>query len=104
MLVLYLIVVLIFVVIVWGIAKYNSLIQLCSQVTSGWKQINVQLDRRHDLMPNLVQAVKGEMQFGQDTLQKVIEARNAAISAKGIAESAGKEDILSGALSKLFAC
>jgi hypothetical protein len=44
------------------------------------------------------------MQFGQDTLQKVIEARNAAISAKGIAESAGKEDILSGALSKLFAC
>jgi LemA protein len=103
-LVLYLIVVLIFVVIVWGIAKYNSLIQLCGQVTSGWKQINVQLDRRHDLMPNLVQAVKGEMQFGQDTLQKVIEARNAAISAKGIAESAGKEDILSGALSKLFAC
>ncbi len=103
MLILYLVVGLIFVVIVWVIAKYNSLIQLRNQVKNGWKQIDVQLKRRHDLIPNLVQAVKGEMQFEQDTLQKVVEARNAAISAKGIAESAGKEDVLSGALSKLFA-
>lgn len=103
MLILYLIIVLILLVVLWIITKYNSLIKLRNQVRNGWKQIDVQLKRRHDLIPNLVQAVKGEMQFEQDTLQKVIEARNAAISAKGIAESAGKEDILSGALNKLFA-
>lgn len=99
----YVIVILLIVIILWVVAKYNGLIRLRNQVTNGWKQIDVQLKRRHDLIPNLVQAVKGEMQFEQDTLQKVIEARNSAISAKGVADSAGKEDALSGALNKLFA-
>jgi LemA protein len=89
--------------VIWVIAKYNSLITLRNQVNNGWKQIDVQLKRRHDLIPNLVEAVKGYMQFEQDTLRQVIEARNAAVSAKGVAESAAKEGELTGALTRLFA-
>lgn len=91
------------VIIVWVVSKYNGLITLRNQSTNGWKQIDVQLKRRHDLIPNLVNTVKGVMEFEQDTLTKVIEARNAAVSAKGIADSAAKEDMLSSALSKFFA-
>lgn len=90
-------------VILWVIAKYNSLVTLRNQTTNGWKQIDVQLKRRHDLIPNLVNTVKGMMEFEQDTLEKVIQARNAAISAKGIADAAAKEDVLTSALTKLFA-
>jgi LemA protein len=89
--------------VIWMIAMYNSLITLRNQVNNGWKQIDVQLKRRHDLIPNLVEAVKGSMQFEQDTLRQVIEARNAAVSAKGVAESAAKEGELTGALTRLFA-
>ena len=64
----------------WAIWRYNNLISLRNQVANGWKQIDVQLKRRHDLIPNLVAAVKGEMQFEQDTLEKVIQARNSAES------------------------
>jgi LemA protein len=90
-------------VIVWAIAQYNSLVTLKNQVANGWKQIDVQLKRRHDLIPNLVNTVKGYMEFEQETLQKVIAARNAAVSATGVADSAVKEGALSGALSRLFA-
>ncbi len=103
MFVIYGLVILAVLVMVWVVAKYNGLVTLRNQVANGWKQIDVQLKRRHDLIPNLVQTVKGAMEFEQETLQKVIQARNDAISAKGIADSAGKEDILSGALNKLFA-
>jgi LemA protein len=89
--------------IFWVVSKYNSLITLRNQVTNGWKQIDVQLKRRHDLIPNLVNTVRGQMEFEQETLARVVEARNAAVSAKGIADSAAKEDVLSSALSKLFA-
>ena len=91
------------VIVVWVIVKYNALIRLKNQVTNAWKQIDVQLKRRHDLIPNLVNTVKGYMEFEQDTLSKVIEARNAAVGAKGIAESAAKEGELTQALSRLFA-
>ena len=96
-------IVIIVVIIAWMIAKYNSLVSLKNQVLNGWKQIDVQLKRRHDLIPNLVNTVKGYMEFEQDTLRQVIEARNAAVSAKGIADSAAKEGELTGALSRLFA-
>lgn len=89
--------------IVWVIVKYNALITLRNQVTNGWKQIDVQLKRRHDLIPNLVNTVRGQMQFEQETLEKVIQARNSAVSAKGVADAAAKEDMLSSALTKLFA-
>lgn len=91
------------IVIIWAIARYNSLITLRNQVTNGWKQIDVQLKRRHDLIPNLVEAVRGYMQFEQDTLRMVIEARNAAVAARGPAEAAAKEGELTTVLSRLFA-
>jgi LemA protein len=101
--IIYVLIIIVVLALLWVVAKYNGLVTLRNQVANGWKQIDVQLKRRHDLIPNLVETVKGEMKFEQDTLQKVIEARNAAASARGVADSAGKEDILSGALNKLFA-
>ncbi len=103
MFIIYALIILAVIIMFWVIAKYNGLVTLRNQVANGWKQIDVQLKRRHDLIPNLVQTVKGIMEFEQDTLQKVIQARNAAISAKGIADSADKENVLTGALNKLFA-
>ncbi|HWZ86199.1 MAG TPA: LemA family protein [Thermoanaerobaculia bacterium] len=88
---------------IWAIWRYNNLISLRNQVANGWKQIDVQLKRRHDLIPNLVAAVKGEMQFEQDTLEKVIAARNSAVGAQGVADAAGKENTLTQTLSRLFA-
>ncbi len=88
---------------VWAIWRYNNLISLRNQATNGWKQIDVQLKRRHDLIPNLVAAVKGEMQFEQDTLEKVIQARNSAVAARGVADAADKENALTQTLSRLFA-
>ena len=87
----------------WGIWRYNNLISLRNQVANGWRQIDVQLKRRHDLIPNLVSAVRGEMQFEQDTLEKVIQARNSAVAARGVADAADKEGALSQTLGRLFA-
>ena len=94
---------LIVAVLVWAVFQYNRLIALRNQTQNGWKQIDVQLKRRHDLIPNLVNTVKGAMEFEQDTLQKVIQARNAAVTATGVADAAAKENVLTGALGKLFA-
>jgi LemA protein len=88
---------------IWAIWRYNNLVTLKNQVANAWKQIDVQLKRRHDLIPNLVSAVKGEMQFEQDTLQKVIAARASAVSARGVADAAEKENVLSQTLGRLFA-
>ena len=91
------------ILVVWVIAKYNGLITLKNQVTNGWSQIDVQLKRRHDLIPNLVNTVKAYMEFEQDTLRQVIEARNAATTAKGVADAASKEGELTRTLTKFFA-
>jgi LemA protein len=87
---------------------YNGLIQRRNVVDEAWNQISVQLKRRHDLIPNLVNAVKGYMDFEQETLTKVVEARGAAVSASqagpaGAAQSAQAENFLTGALRQLFA-
>lgn len=87
----------------WAIWRYNNLVSLKYQVANAWKQIDVQLKRRHDLIPNLIAAVRGEMQFEQDTLEKVIAARNSAVAARGVAETAEKENALTQTLSRLFA-
>src|SRR5512132_3092035 len=99
---LFLVLIAVFVAI-WAIWRYNNLISLKYQVANAWKQIDVQLKRRHDLIPNLIAAVKGEMQFEQDTLEKVIAARNSAVAAQGVADAAEKENALSQTLSRLFA-
>jgi LemA protein len=90
------------IAIIWMIAQYNGLVTLRNQVTNGWKQIDVQLKRRHDLIPNLVSTVKGIMEFEQDTLTKVVAARSAAMGATGAKDAAQKEGALSEALSKFF--
>ena len=87
----------------WAIFSYNKLVSLKNQTLNGWKQIDIQLKRRHDLIPNLVETVKGVMKFEQTTLTQVIEARNKAISAQGVADKAVQENALTGALRKLFA-
>jgi LemA protein len=92
-----------FFAVLWAVWRYNNLIGLKNQVINGWKQIDVQLKRRHDLIPNLVASVKGEMQFEQETLEKVIAARNTAVAARGVADAAEKENALTQTLSRLFA-
>jgi LemA protein len=99
---LFLVLIAVFVAI-WAIWRYNNLISLKYQVANAWKQIDVQLKRRHDLIPNLIAAVRGEMQFEQDTLEKVIAARNSAVAARGVADTAEKENALTQTLSRLFA-
>ena len=96
-------VILVAVVLIWAVSQYNRLVTLRNQVLNGWKQIDVQLKRRHDLIPNLINTVRGYMEFERETLEKVIQARNAATTATGVADAAQKEGVLSGALSKLFA-
>src|SRR5215831_15757302 len=100
---LFFLVVLAFFAAIWAIWRYNNLVSLKNQVANAWKQIDVQLKRRHDLIPNLIASVKGEMQFEQDTLEKVIAARNSAVAARGVAEAADKENALTQTLSRLFA-
>src|SRR5262245_35942089 len=91
------------VIAIWAIALYNRLIGLRNQVQNGWHQIDVQLKRRHDLIPNLVNTVRGAMEFERDTLTQVMEARAKAVSAIGPADAAKKEGELSQALGRLFA-
>jgi LemA protein len=93
----------ILVLVLLFVGLYNSLIRIRNQVRNAWKQIDIQLKRRHDLIPNLVKAVKGQMEFEKGTLEAVIQARAAAVGAKTMGESIAKEDMLSSALSKLFA-
>lgn len=91
------------VVILWAILVYNGLVGLKNQVENAWRQIDVQLKRRYDLIPNLVNTVKGAMEFERDTLTKVIEARAKAMGAKGVHDKSTAESMLTGALGGLFA-
>ncbi|HEX9562944.1 MAG TPA: LemA family protein [Gemmatimonadaceae bacterium] len=93
-------------VVVWGVAAYNSLIALKNQTANAWKQIDVQLKRRHDLIPNLLNAVKGAMKFERETLEAVVQARNQAISVGAggdVTKIAAVEGALTGALHRLLA-
>ena len=89
--------------VVWAIASYNRLVGMRNQVLNGWRQIDVQLKRRHDLIPNLVNAVRGSMDFERDTLTAVMDARAKALTATGPADAAQKEGQLSVALGRLLA-
>jgi len=91
------------VIIIWAVLVYNGLAALKNQVENSWRQIDVQLKRRYDLIPNLVNAVKGAMDFERETLTKVIEARSRAVAAQGPHDKAIAETALTGALGGLFA-
>ena len=100
--------------IAWGIGIYNSLVNLRNRVKNAFAQIDVQLTRRHDLIPNLVEAVKGYMKHERETLEAVVNARNSAVSsldaakadpanAEAIRRLGESEGALGAALSRLFA-
>lgn len=104
----WLLLILVAVVVFWVIAAYNGLIALKNQTFNAFKQIDVQLKRRHDLIPNLVNAVKGAMEFERETLEAVIQARNQAVKiqaeaspAGGVKALAAAEATLGAALSRL---
>jgi LemA protein len=89
--------------LVWVVWTYNRLVTLRNKVQNGWKQIDVQLKRRHDLIPNLVNTVRGAMEFERETLERVIAARNQAVAAPNVRESAAAETALTQAVRQLFA-
>lgn len=91
------------VIIVIGILLYNSLVQGLMRVKEAWSDIEVQLKRRYDLIPNLVNTVKGSTNFESQTLEKVVSARAKAMEAKGRQEKTEAENALSGTLTHLFA-
>jgi LemA protein len=93
----------IFLLGIWIIATYNALTALRLRIQNAWKQIDVQLKRRYDLIPNLVETVKGYMQYEQDTLQRVIEARSRAMASTGVKEAAEAQNVLTQSLGKIFA-
>jgi LemA protein len=101
-------------IVFYGIVLYNKLVSLRNRVKNGFSQIDVQLTRRHDLIPNLVEAVKGYMKHERETLDAVIQARNSAVSGlqvaaadpvnpKAIKQLGAAEGALNGALGRLFA-
>jgi LemA protein len=97
------VVVLLVVVALWFVAMYNRLVRLRNQAEEAWAGIDVQLTRRHDLIPNLVETVKGYASHERETLENVIQARTAAVSAAGPQQQAQAENFLTGALRQLFA-
>lgn len=90
-------------VAVWLAVLYNGLVQLRESAEAAWADIDVQLKKRYDLIPNLVETVKGYASHERETLESVIQARNRAMNAEGPAERAQAEGMLAGALKSLFA-
>lgn len=94
---------LVLVIALWVMGAYNRLVNLREGVRTGWSQIDVLLKRRHDLIPNLVETVKGYAGHESKTLEAVIAARNQAVSARGVESQGQAEGMLTQALGRLFA-
>jgi LemA protein len=99
----YVLLLVLLVVAVYLVMTYNGLVALRNRIENSWAQIDVQLKRRYDLIPNLVETVKGYAAHEAQTLEAVIQARNMAISAQGAHDQANAENMLTGALKSLFA-
>ncbi|OGG54108.1 hypothetical protein A3C20_00745 [Candidatus Kaiserbacteria bacterium RIFCSPHIGHO2_02_FULL_55_25] len=99
----YIIVAVVAAFIVWAVAAYNRFVTLTNRVKEGWSDIEVQMKRRYDLIPNLVETVKGYAAHEAGTLQKVTEMRTRAMSATAPKDKADAENMLTGALKSLFA-
>ena len=100
---LWIILIILAVVAVFVVGIYNGLVQLRNRCNNSWAQVDVQLRRRYDLIPNLVETVKGYAQHEKETFQKVTEARAQAINAGNVQDQGQAENMLSGALKSLFA-
>ena len=99
---LIIIIIILAIVILSFIGIYNSLVRLRNQVKNAWSQIDVQLKRRHDLIPNLIETAKGYMKHEQDTLKGITEARSQAMKANTVQEKADAESALNGAMSQFY--
>jgi len=91
------------IIILWFIGVFNGIISLRNRTQEAWSDIDVQLKRRHDLIPNLIETVKGYAAHEKGVFEKVTQARTEAISAKGPAEASAKENVLTSALKSVFA-
>ena len=94
---------LILLMAMYAVGVYNTLVRLRNRLENAFSQIDVQLKRRYDLIPNLVETVKGYASHERETLEAVTQARNMAVNAQGVGEQAQAENMLSGALKSLFA-
>jgi LemA protein len=103
MIVLLILLILVGACVLWGVSVHNKLVQLRENAKNGWSQIDVQLKRRHDLIPNLVETAKGYMAHESTTLENVIKARQQAVDASSIKDKQKAENFLSGTLRSLFA-
>lgn len=90
------------VIVIWIVGMYNGLVRLRNQVKNAWSQIDVQLKRRHDLIPNLVETAKGYMKHERETLEEITKARNLAVQANTVAEHGKAEGQLNEALSRFL--
>src|SRR3989338_7404135 len=99
----YIILAIVAVLVLWAVFAYNRFVTLVNRVKEAWADIDVQLKRRYDLIPNLVESVKGYASHEAGTFQKVTEARTKAMGASTVAEHAEAENMLTGALKSLFA-
>ena len=91
------------VVAIWAIAKYNQLVSLRNRIQNAWSQIDVQLRRRYDLIPNLVETVKGYATHEKEVFENVTKARSAMMDAQGVKEQGDAQNQITGALKSLFA-
>ncbi len=91
------------IAVIYGIVAFNGLIRLRTRAEEGFSDIDVQLKRRHDLIPNLVETVKGYASHERETFERVTAARNTAVAAQGPEAQAQAENVLTGALRQLFA-
>jgi LemA protein len=103
MTILYIVLAIVVILILWAIISYNGFVTLTQRVKEAWSDIDVQLKRRYDLIPNLVETVKGYASHEKTVFEDVTAARTAAMSATAPAQKAGAENMLSGALKSLFA-
>ena len=103
MYIVYVLIVIAAIVLIGLVSLYNGLKILRNRVENAWSQIDVQLKRRYDLIPNLVETVKGYAAHERETLERVIQARNMAMTASGVKEQGQAENMLTGALKSLFA-
>lgn len=99
----YVILIILVVLVLWVVGVFNGLIRTRNRVKEAWSDIDVQLKRRYDLIPNLVETVKGYAAHEKETFDRVIQARSKAMGAQGVAAKGQAENMLSGALKSLFA-
>ena len=103
MLVVWILVGVVVVLLVWAVLDYNRLVTLRNRADNGWSQIDVQLRRRYDLIPNLIETVKGYAAHEREVFEKVTEARTQAMGASGVQDKANAENVVTAGLGRLIA-